>query len=354
MTTILTTTGISLFINTGRNYNTKEPTDDQMRQYLRMKPEAASAEANSLLQITQTDDHLVFFRTETLEAERCANLLKEFFLSRGFKNVHIVELQFQDDEKHIETHGLRNLVNALISEIEAAQRKGQQVVINATPGFKLESAYSTMIGMLYQVPVKYIHEKFKRVVTFNPIALVWDTSLFLTYDKFFLWLDAEPRRQQDIKKYLEGLADRESIEALLTPPDSDGYAFLSPMGEVLRRRFARETEEAELVDWPPSAGVKDVEDKIASSLLYRKHHPIKGSLSACYKIAALDYVQEIIGGHFENTPRSHIRRVDPDGTILLLWADDQRAERLTIYTTARGRPQTIKVAEKIKEILELK
>lgn len=139
MTTILTTTGISLYLNTGKTYDTKEPTDDQMRQYLRMKPEAASAEANSLLQIAQTDDFLVFLRTGTPEGEKCANLLKEFFLNRGFKHIQIVGLQFQDDEKHIETHGLRNLVNTLITEIEAAQSKGQQVVINATPGFKLES-----------------------------------------------------------------------------------------------------------------------------------------------------------------------------------------------------------------------
>src|SRR5438270_9292189 len=111
MTTILTTTGISLYLNTGREYKRPSATDDQMRQYLRMKPEAASAEVNSLLQIAQLDDHLVFLRTETQEAERCANLLKEFFLNRGFKHVRVVELQFQDDEKHIETHGLRNLIN---------------------------------------------------------------------------------------------------------------------------------------------------------------------------------------------------------------------------------------------------
>ncbi len=355
MTTILTTTGISLYLNTGRECKTPSPTDDQMRQYLRTKPEAASAEANSLLQIAQTDDQLVFLRTETQEAQRCANLLEEFFHNRGFKHIRIVELQFQDDEKHIETHGLRNLVNTLIDEIEKAQRKNQEVIINATPGFKLESGYSTVIGMLYRVPVKYIHEKFRRVVTFNPIALDWDTSLFLAYDKFFWWLDAEPRPQNEVEQRLKAILnpDKENIQSMLTLPDEGGDIFLSAMGNALLHQFKRETQEAGLVEWPPSAGIANIEDKIASSLLHRKHHPIKGSLSACYKIATLDCVQEIIGGHFENTTRSCIRRADPDGSILLLWADDEKAERLTIQTTALGRPQTLKVATKIKEILEI-
>lgn len=354
MTTILTTTGISLYINTSRTSDTKEPTDDQMRQYLRMKPEAASAEANSLLQITQTDDHLIFFRTETPEAERCANLLKEFFLSRGFKNVRIVELQFQDDEKHIETHGLRNLVNTLISEIEAAQRKGQQIVINATPGFKLESAYSTMIGMLYQVPVKYIHEKFRRVVTFNPIALDWDTSLFLTYDSFFKWLDeGEGRVQREVEARLRGVPDREKIQALLSIPDDKGYIFLSPIGEVLRRRFAREAEEAETIDWPSEVQVKNVRDKIARSIIKREHHYPKYTEDICEKIAQLPWVQAVIGGNFENTTLSRIKGINEDGTIRLLWADDEKAANVIVQTTAQGRPQTRKVANKIREILEI-
>ncbi len=96
MTTILTTTGISLYINTGREYKTSSPTDDMMRQYLRMKPQSASAEANSLLQIAQPGDHLVFLCTDTVNAQRCAELLKEFFTNGGFKHVEIVSLQFQE------------------------------------------------------------------------------------------------------------------------------------------------------------------------------------------------------------------------------------------------------------------
>jgi putative CRISPR-associated protein (TIGR02619 family) len=353
MTTILTTTGISLYINARREHKTDAPTDDQMRQYLRTKPEDASAEAKSLLQMAQEEDFLVFLHTETPEAITCARLLKEFFHNRGFKHVELVQLEFQDDEKHIETRGLRNLVNKLIDEIEKARRRGQDVVINATSGFKPEIGYSTVIGMLYQVPIKYMHEKFRRLVTFNPIALDWDTSLFLNYQKFFDWLDEEPRQRKEVEQRLRALSDKESIEELLDTSDADNYIFLSPLGHVLRRQFQGETEEAKLVEWPPSTGIENIDEKISVSLLKSKHHPVKNLLSACYKIAALDCVQEIIGGFFENTTHSRLKRFNPDGTIVLLWADGSYGARLTVFTTAKGRPQTLKVANKIREILEI-
>ena len=355
MTTIITTTGISLYINTDRNV-AKNPTDDQMRQYLRINPEKASAEANSLLQIAEPGDRLVFLHTATVEAGKCAQLLKEFFEKKGYNHNHIrlVPLQFQEDEQHIKSLGLRNLVNAVITEIEKAQRSGQEVVINATPGFKLESGYSTIIGMLYHVPVRYIYEKFRRVVTLNPIALVWDTSLFLMYDWFFRWLDDKPRTQHEVEEHLREIPEKGAILSFLTLPDTNNEVFLSPLGEAFRKRFQQESEEAELVDWPAAAEEQDIDAKISSSILRLKHHYTANILAACRKIAQLPWVEAIIGGHFEDTTLSRIKQVSEDGMIRILWADNKKAANLSVQTTAQSSAQTLKVANKIREILEIK
>ncbi len=268
MTTILTTTGISLYLNTKREYKTDAPTDDQMRQFLRDKPEAASAEANSLLQMAESDDNIVFLPTDTPMAEKCADLLRDFFIGvKGFKpfQIRVEKLQFRDDEEHIETQGLRNLVNTLVHEIELAEQAQEEVVINATPGFKLEIVYSTMIGMLNRVPIKYMHEKFRRVVTLNPIALDWDTSLFLAHKDFFDWLD-EAKPQKEVETRLKGQPDRERIVSFLTAPDDKDNIFLSPLGEVLQLRFHDEAEAAEKAEWPPEVQVKNIKDKIAKSI----------------------------------------------------------------------------------------
>lgn len=352
MTTILTTTGRSLYDKVRRIQKVDVPTIDQMRQYLYREPKDASSEANSLLRMAQTDDHIVLLHTKDQEVELCVNLLKDFFASEGYKHVHSVRLDFQSNEQYIETVGIRNLVNVLIDEIEKAQKDGQEVIINATAGLKAQVVYSTMIGMLYNVPVKYLYEDFRRVVTFSPIALDWDTSLFLFYEPFFIWLEEDLRTSQQVERYLERIPEQERIRELLAAPDADGAILLSYMGDALQRRFKRETEEAQLVQWPPSANTANIEDKIASSLLNRKHHIIKDGSSIYHKIAQLDCVEQVIGGHFEPTTRGRIRQVYADGSILLLWADNTKAERLTIHTTAKGKSQTLKVAREIQNILK--
>jgi putative CRISPR-associated protein (TIGR02619 family) len=351
MKTILTTTGISLYINSKKEYKTDVPIDDQMRQFLRTKPEDASAEAKSLLQMAQEDDFLVFLHTETPDAIICAQLLKEFFHHRGFKHVELVQLEFQDDEKHIETRGLRNLVNRLIDEIEKARRRGQDVIINATSGFKPEIGYSTVIGMLYQVPIKYMHERFRRLVTFNPIALDWDTNLFLNYQKFFDWLDkGQPERE--VENWLKSMADQERVKTFLAPADDEGNISLTPLGEALLLRFLYELEEAERVEWPPEVQVRNIKDKIAKSIVSHGHDYPKWTEETCIKLARIPYVRAIIPEHFASVTQTVIH-VRDNGGIELYWTEKGKAVRLTILTTAQGRPQTIKVANYIKEKLRL-
>src|SRR5216683_7899038 len=119
MKTVITTTGISLYGNTKRSLEKQnpgknlQPTEEQMRQYLRQEPEVASAEANSLLKMAEPGDSLVFLATATPQTQLCTNLLKSFFMSRGFHDVNIVNLLFQDREEHIEKQGIRSLISVL-------------------------------------------------------------------------------------------------------------------------------------------------------------------------------------------------------------------------------------------------
>lgn len=357
MTTIITTTGLSIYFRARNEYKTGAPTEAQMRQLLQKQPEKVSAEVNSLQKIAKKDDHLIFLHTDTAPAKQCIDILRDFFIDKGFKpfQIEVKKLQFYDDEYHMETQGMRNLINTMIDEIEKAQRGGQEVVINATAGLKAQIVYSSLIGMIYHVPVKYMYETFEKVVTFIPVALDWDTDLFFTYDQFFNWLDDNLLvPEQVIEGMLKSISDidRDKVRSMLTEPDADGYVSLSPMGEALRRRFRRETEDANTVDMPPDATEKNFRKKIASSLLEVKHHHPKKTLAVCEKIAQFPWVEGIIGGNFENTLRKSVKDIHEDGTIRLLWADNEKATNLTVQTTARGRPQTLKVADKIKTVLE--
>ncbi len=93
------------------------------------------------------------------------NVVTRLFQDKKYKYVEVVPLEFHGGAKHIEITGLRNLIDTVIREIEKAKGKGNTVVINATAGFKVLVIYSTMLGMIYNVPVKYIHEDFQSVVS---------------------------------------------------------------------------------------------------------------------------------------------------------------------------------------------
>lgn len=47
-----------------------------------------------------------------------------------------------------------------------------------------------------------------------------------------------------------------------------------------------------------------------------------------------------------------IKSVNDDGSIRLLWADNQKAVNITVQTTARGQVQTLKVCDFIRPLLD--
>ncbi|MEH2464522.1 hypothetical protein [Nostoc sp.] len=47
-----------------------------------------------------------------------------------------------------------------------------------------------------------------------------------------------------------------------------------------------------------------------------------------------------------------IKSVNDNGSIRLLWADNQKAVNITVQTTARGQVQTLKVWDFIRPLLD--
>lgn len=354
-----------MYLNTKKSLEQKlqaknlQPTDDQMRQYLRQAPEVASAEANSILKMAEIGDKLVLLSTATPLAQRCVELLKSYFVKEGFPHTSVVNLQFEASEEHIEKQGIRNLISVLASQIAYEQKKNQEVIINATSGYKAQVVYSTVLGMLYQVPVQYIHEEFKRVVTFNPIALELDISIFINNFYFFKWIEDEQyaHSHNDVELQLNRLVyeedERARIRSFLEPADQSGEVLLSPMAFTLFKKAGEYREQAVDIPMPSPSGIIDIDKKISASLLELKHHYPDDILVVCRKIANLDCVKLIHGEFFSGTTRSRMGTFNERGVIHLRWADNTKAGRLTIHTTAEGLPQTIKVRNQIQELLEL-
>ncbi len=317
-------------------------------------PEKASAEANSLLKMIQPGDHLVFLATEALVAQRCVRLLEEFFKDKGFQDISIIRLQFQDNAEHIEKRGIRNLISNLLTAIMSARQHGP-VIINATAGLKAQVVYSTMLGMLFQIPVKYIYEGFQYLVTFNPIALSWDMSVFLDNADFFQWIEDDFRTYQEIEKRLSNYEEdiKGSLLAFIEPPDKDGYGLLSPMAYALFQQARQYKEQAQEEPLPPASTKTGIDEKIGESILEVKHHYLSDLPNICRKIASLPFVDFIYSEHFESTNRSRMGTFEQNGTIRIILAGTDKTNRLVVRTTASSFDQTIKVRKIIAELLGL-
>ncbi len=346
MRTIITTTGISLLSNTARELQKKnsEVTDTELREYFaKVGASEASAETNSLLKIATPDDEVVLLHTETYEGELCAQEVKNYLQSHGWSNIRLRKLPLEKKESQFERRGLRELVNILIEEINEAQRKGREVIINATGGFKAEISYTTMVGMIFQVPVKYIYQDFQKPITFPALPITWNIDLLIEYDHFFEWIDTEPRKKLEVEQRLKAIPqkDRDSIQQLLLPPDAEDFIYLSPAGEILWKRVNQKQEIAENTPEPPPSKIPETE-KISSSLQKNKHHYPNGTIEFVKKLAKIPVVEEIISENFENTTLKRMKKIDEDGSVLVLWTDNSKGVRIRIRTTAKGEAQTLK------------
>ncbi len=179
-------------------------------------------------------DIIALLHSHTEDGRRCAEALQRFYSGRNSRAelVEISDLSYT--ERRFKVLGLRALVAALAGRIEAERQRGREVAINATGGFKAESAYATLVGLLFDVPVYYIHERFNELIEMPPLPVAWDYAALADWEEFFDWIDAEPRRTDDVERRWPNLPH---TVRLLLSDEADGCTYLSPAGEAFRRAY---------------------------------------------------------------------------------------------------------------------
>ena len=247
--TIIVTVGTSLLANARRKWaesglKVEQPDEHQLLSYLKQAdPETASAETNSLSRLLKSgDEHIVFLRSQTDEGRLCAEVLARHYRGKGHETqiVEVPDLTYA--ESRFKLRGLRSLVATLIGWIRKEREQGNKVIINATGGFKAEIAYATLVGLLFDVPVYYIHEAFKEIIEMPPAPVSWDYSLLANCEEFFEWLNQDLRTTEEVDKRLLGLP--EEVRLLLA--EEEGFTFLSPAGEAFYEAYLDRMRRAKL------------------------------------------------------------------------------------------------------------
>jgi putative CRISPR-associated protein (TIGR02619 family) len=244
MRTILTTVGTSLLSNAKRDLKVDQLKEQQLANYIRRaNAEKASAETNSLSRLLQPGDRIVLLHSQTEESKQCAETLTRYYKGQGYEAYlrEVKDLTYA--EKRFKMRGLRSLVATLVELIRFEKRQGREVVVNATGGFKAEIAYATLVGLLFDVPVYYIHEAFHDIIEMPPTPVSWDYSLLAEHEEFFEWISADLRQTVEADAWLRNLPGE--IRLLLV--EEEGFTLLSPAGEAFYEAYLDRVEQAKFV-----------------------------------------------------------------------------------------------------------
>lgn len=241
MRTILNTVGTSLLKNAG--FSEKSDVSDLVKFLCSADPKRASAETNALSYLLQEGDALVFLHSETEDGKLCAQALATYYSKKGHeaRTVLVKDLSYRETDFRL--RGLRSLVGKLFECIQEEERRGREVIINATGGFKAEGAYATLVGLLCNIPVYYIHEVFREIIPMPPLPIDWDYSLVAEHEDFLDFLSRDIHPRLELKRELANIPPK--IRLLLA--EEENFVFLSPAGEAVFRAYRARLEEAKEV-----------------------------------------------------------------------------------------------------------
>jgi putative CRISPR-associated protein (TIGR02619 family) len=338
MKTIITTVGTSLL--TGRkpwswNLGKPLPPEDIVDKYLSTADLAeASAETNTWSKLGLLEEperhRLMLLHTPTPDGKFCAERLQKFAKARNMVAEMDNIVGLDPGSRGGFEHGLTQLSRQIASQVQRSTQRGGDVAIAATGGFKAETAIANLVGVLLGVPVHYIHETFREIVTIPPLPVGLDLA-FLRTD-IAGRLMAELGGDQLIRRDTIGsyLKSDPRLEFLLETIEIDGelWVGLNAMGAI-----ALELLKAPASDWPPPSE-KEPERKLQMSGV--EHHRPADWQHIVQAIAQSRYVESIRYAPACGT-RNRIELSENDaGALIANLSDGKTCMGLAIRTTAQN------------------
>jgi len=315
--------------------------------------ENISAEMKSLIKMgINKTDKIVLLASDTEDGFLCAELVKEILKDKYECEVELLRIEgLQANNGTIfRLKGLKNLFNELFRLFENHQY--EEIIINPTGGYKSVVPYVTIVGMLFNKPVKYIHEESEDVITLSGIPLIQDEDLMF-------------RIEDKLKKiYSEGGISREEwnlgidyndlrYESLIE--EDRGFVTLSGIGIILYERFRKDYPDDLERDFTPP---EEKENGLFS--LRIAHHGIDRLKYISKKLLQSPYVRWIPNSCNNNPSKKPIKPLTPIeakahlqheeiGICIVTDTKSDEGFSFLIKTTAKDNSQNERIAELLKK-----
>jgi len=327
---VLCSVGTSLLARWKQQNPGRSVTEQELIHFLRASdPHEAAAETNSLLRIRQRKGaefaRLVLLVSQTDECRLCAQAIRNWAERKGWATelVPIEGLDYQ--QGRFVRLGLRGFVQEICRQVEKARRAGQEPILNATAGFKAETAFALLAGQMLGVEVYYIHEAFEEVICMPPMPVSLDVMFWRPYEDLLGWLFEEPRKRGEYER-----RNPPPEMDMLIEETQDDCVTLAPHGIIFyeayldrvevwrrsleaRRRNVRQTQDESTL-WHKAGHLKGVIESIDDI-------PDKQAVRLLERLLRNGAVEEILLADFHTPGRSYppalrLRSVDKNGMVV--------------------------------------
>lgn len=204
------------------------------------------AEVNSLHLMrsharVDSNPRIVFMVSDTELGEQTGIVLCQLLPRFGFSTVEqrTITGLTDTDPQMFRRVGLRSLAREICMSIRSYG--SEFCAINATGGYKAQIAIAVTIGQAARVPVYYKHELFNDIISFPPMPVAFDFSLWLKHSSLLANLanvDQLPISQlgedsEDVTGQYSEIESLVDLELL----DGETWVALSPTGQIVHETF---------------------------------------------------------------------------------------------------------------------
>lgn len=189
--------------------NNKDTLLNSLLQYINKTGVRASAEIQSIEMALQkyqheSSDTLIFlYSTNTENAKLAAEAIQQYFNNKGYQT-QLTIINSINNEKEFDS-GLSDLFDKVISKMIDWKKKGAEIYVNISAGFKAESIFLAVSAFLIGGKVYYRYEMFNNIVELSYPPLKIDNKLIQIINKYS-YIIREDRLTDDEKKYISELS----------------------------------------------------------------------------------------------------------------------------------------------------
>lgn len=306
-----------------------------------------SAEIKSLVKMgVAADDKVILIASDTVDGKLCAILVKDFLIRKAIClniDIKVIDGLQSKDGKSFQNIGLKNLLNFLVN------LEHGDFILNPTGGFKSVVPYLSLIGMLFNKPVQYIHEDSNDVITLANVPVLMNEAIIHKVEDKLRIIEKESAISKEDWQAGIDYNDRR-FDSLIE--ENAGQITMSSIGLLFWERFKR--------DYPEEL----IRDNTDPYLKYNKlneqgvaHHGVEKNKPLAAKLLLSPYVKSIpnscnhksksklwIRALTTEEAQNHLQRRSEAVCIVTNIKSDAGYSFL-IETTARNHDENTKIAE---------